>query len=275
MSQRGGPGGALRAEQTTPSNLPAFLGALSRQVPQVSAVLSAIVPSPNHYQRQSLVRLVRGLLADGETDGMIAGRLRQRLQRLATGDPDRPYAFRRDALSWALSIGLPYTPGGMTLVPCARRGCSNLARGKPADRVHCDECELEVWQTKQARRALESALAAPLPPPADQLATTAEVPLASAMPCARVEAADVSADTEGDGILPRPVREQLLALADIAPQVVPAARAAVHAAYRPAQETESARQHRRRVSAATATWCSITSRYADELASAHHAGSAA
>ncbi|MFI1124624.1 hypothetical protein ACH4VS_26165 [Streptomyces hygroscopicus] len=54
-------------------------------------------------------------------------------QRLATGDPDRPYAFRRDALSWALSIGLPCTPGGMTLVPCARRGCSNLARGQPAD----------------------------------------------------------------------------------------------------------------------------------------------
>ncbi|MFE9007441.1 hypothetical protein ACFYOY_35880 [Streptomyces sp. NPDC007875] len=83
------------------------------------------------------------------------------------------------------------------------------------------------------------------------------------------------AEAEGDAVLPCPVREQLLALADIAPQAVPAARAAAHAAYRPAQETESAQAHRRRVSAATATWCSITNRYADELASAHHAGSAA
>ncbi|WP_445520979.1 hypothetical protein [Streptomyces sp. NEAU-174] len=274
---RGGPGGALRAEQTTPSNLSALscLGALSRQVPQLTAVLSAIVPSPNPYQRRSLAGLVRGLLADGETDAMIAGRLRERLQRLATGDPDRPYAFRRDALSWVLSKGLPYTPGGMTLVPCARRGCSNLARGKPTDRVRCDECELEVWQTRQARRALESALAAPLPLPAGPPVAAAEAPLPSAVPHPRAEAADAAADTEGNVVLPRPVHEQLLALAGIAPQVVPAARAAAHAAYRPAQETESVQAHRRRVSAATATWCSITNRYADELASAHHAGSAA
>ncbi|WP_236669674.1 hypothetical protein [Streptomyces antimycoticus] len=76
-------------------------------------------------------------------------------------------------------------------------------------------------------------------------------------------------------MLPRLVREQLLALADIAPRAVPAARAAAHAAYRPARESESVQQYRRRVSAATAAWCSITTRYADELASAHHAGSAA
>nr|WTB12101.1 hypothetical protein OG546_49970 [Streptomyces antimycoticus] len=276
VPRRGGPGGALRAEQTTPSDLPALfcLGVLSRQVPQVTVVLSAIVPSPNHFQRQSLVRLVHGLLADGETDAMIAGRLRERLQRLATGDPDRPYAFRRDALSWALSIGLPYTPGGMTMIPCARRGCSNLARGKPTDRVRCDECEFAVWQTRQARRALESALAAPLPPPADPPPAAAPVPDPPTAPLAGAESADVRAEAEGDVVLPSPVREQLLALADIAPQAVPAARAAAHAAYRPARESESVQQCRRRVSAATATWCSITTRYADELASAHHAGSA-
>ncbi|WP_346161698.1 hypothetical protein [Streptomyces mordarskii] len=83
------------------------------------------------------------------------------------------------------------------------------------------------------------------------------------------------ADPDGNVVLPGPVREQLLALAAIAPHDLPAARAAAHAAYQPAREAESAQQHARRVSAATATWCAITTRYADQLASAHDAGSAA
>ncbi|MGW2331675.1 hypothetical protein ACWC5C_38825 [Streptomyces sp. NPDC001700] len=273
-----GPGSALRAEQTNPPHSPAFscLGALSRRVPQVAAGLSAIIPSPNSYQQQVLARLVRGLLAEGSTDALIAERLWERLRPLATGDPDRPYAFRRDALSWALSVGLPRARGGMTLVPCAQRGCSNLTRGRATDRVRCDECELAVWQTRKARQALEGALVAPLPQPA---APSAPVPPVSspAASSSSVKAEDVPVDgrVDQDAVLPGPVREQLLALADIAPDAVPAARTAAHAAYQPAQESESAQAHARRVSAATATWCSITTRFADQLASAHHAGSAA
>ncbi|MEV8057159.1 hypothetical protein AB0P37_11670 [Streptomyces antimycoticus] len=267
--RRGG-GSALRAEQTNPMYLPSFaaLGVLSRQVPQVAGILSAVIPSLSGYQRDALIRLVRGLLAEGETDAMIATRLAKRLQPLATGNPDRPYAFRRDALAWALSVGLPYTPGGMTLMPCARRGCSNLTRGRATDRVRCDACELEALQTEQARRALEAALEAPLPPPA---APAPHDNAPTAVPPAQPD--DVPA--KEDLVLPGPVREQLLALAAIAPHDLPAARAAAHAAYQPAQETQPAQQHARRVSAATATWCAITTRYADQLASAHDAGSAA
>lgn len=61
----------------------------------------------------------------------------------------------------------------------------------------------------------------------------------------------------------------------IAPDAAPAARTVARAAYRPAQESESAQQYARRVSAATATWCSITPATLNQLASAHHAGSAA
>ncbi|WP_208949311.1 hypothetical protein [Streptomyces violaceusniger] len=271
----GGGQSALRAEQPNRPLLSSFtsLGALSGQVPQVAGILSAVIPSPSGFQREALTRLVRGLLADGETDAIIATRLEQRLRPLATGDPNRPYAFRRDALSWALSVGLPYTPGGMTLVPCAHRGCANLTRGRATDRVRCDACELDAMQTEQARRALEAVLAAPLPQPADP-PPNAPAPDGDAPAAGRpTHADDLSAGEDPE--LPGPVREQLLALAAIAPQDLPAARAAAHAAYRPAQEAESAQQHARRVSAATATWCAITTRYADRLASAHDAGSAA
>ncbi|GAA0574408.1 hypothetical protein GCM10010390_91740 [Streptomyces mordarskii] len=270
----------------------------ARQVAQDIGIARQVRPLVAWTQRESLRRLAYTLrpLIDGGLDSMqIAAELhgmcmgwrpakpaayiRAALARdaqhdadLAAGDPDQPYAFRRDA---QLSRGLPSTPGAMTLVPCARRGCANLARGKPMDRVRCDECELEVWQTRQARRALESALAAPLPPPAEPPIATAEAPLPSAVPHAQAEAADAVADPDGNVVLPGPVREQLLALAAIAPHDLPAARAAAHAAYQPAREAESAQQHARRVSAATATWCAITTRYADQLASAHDAGSAA
>ncbi|MFH9425451.1 hypothetical protein [Streptomyces sp. NPDC017529] len=159
-------GSALRAEQPTPSH-PALLTclgpALSRRVPQVAELLASIIPSSNSYQRERLDRVVRGLLAGGEDDAMIVFRLRERLKPLATGDEDRPYAFRRDGLSWALTVGLPYTPGGLTTLPCSRRGCQGTVRARPADTVRCDDCELAVVERERAVRARREAAAARRP----------------------------------------------------------------------------------------------------------------
>ncbi|MGP3992115.1 hypothetical protein [Streptomyces sp. 3N207] len=92
---------------------------------------------------------------------MIAARLRRRLTPLTTGDPERPYRFRRDAPSWALSIGLPASPGGRTLVPCAVGGCSGRTFGKVTDlSIRCDQCELAALahlEADKASRALEAA----------------------------------------------------------------------------------------------------------------------
>ncbi|MFI2241179.1 hypothetical protein [Streptomyces chrestomyceticus] len=159
-------GSALRAEQPTPSSRPARLSCLgpvlSRRVPQVAGLLDSIVPSPNGYQCERLARVVRGLLAGGEDDAMIAFRLRERLEPLATGDADRPYAFRRDGLSWALTVGLPYTPGGLTTLSCSRRGCPGTVRARATDTVRCDDCELAVVERKHAAAARQAA-AAPRP----------------------------------------------------------------------------------------------------------------
>ncbi|MEU7261668.1 hypothetical protein AB0B21_38605 [Streptomyces rimosus] len=158
---------AHRAEQPTPSSRPALFSCLgpvlSRRVPQVAGLLTGIVPSPNGYQRERLARVVRGLLASGEDDAMIAARLRERLKPLVTGDADRPYAFRRDGLSWALTVGLPYTPGGLTMLPCSRRGCRGTVRARPTDTVRCDDCELAVRERKHAAAARQAAAAPPRP----------------------------------------------------------------------------------------------------------------
>ncbi|MFJ6792030.1 hypothetical protein [Streptomyces angustmyceticus] len=275
-------GRALRAEGQHPSPQPEIspLGwALGRRVPQVAGILARIVPSVSDYQRDRLERLVRGLLVDGEDDAMIAARLRERLEPLATGTVERPYVFRRDGLSWVLSIGLPYARGGMTTLPCARRGCRGLVRAKVTDTVRCDECELEALQRHeevQARRALEAALSAALPPPVEPRQGPARqnpplCPQASAVRSVRHSA-------ESAPQLPAAVRDQLDVLAEVAPEAVRVAEKAARAAYTPAAEAETTAQHARRVSAATATWCAVLSRYADQLA-AHaaedHAGSAA
>ncbi|GGN44924.1 hypothetical protein GCM10012285_28070 [Streptomyces kronopolitis] len=100
---------------------------------------------------------------------MIAGRVRDRLKPLASGFGKQPYAFRRDGLSWALTIGLPYTPGGKTTLPCARHGCPGTMRAKATDTVRCDDCELAAqdWQQAiRARKELEAYLRTPLPPSA-------------------------------------------------------------------------------------------------------------
>ncbi|MGW2393949.1 hypothetical protein ACWCYK_31325 [Streptomyces lydicamycinicus] len=279
---------ALRAEGQHPSPQPdtSPLGwALARQVPQVAGILARIVPSVSGYQRDRLERLVRGLLADGQDDAMIASRLRERLQPLATGAVERPYAFRRDGLSWALSIGLPYTRGGMTTLPCARRGCRGLVRAKVTDTVRCDACELEALQRQeevQARRALEAALSAALPPPVEARkgGPLAVDPARQDPPlCPQASAVrSVRQSVESAPQLPASVRDQLDVLAEVAPEAVCVAEKAARAAYTPATEAETAAQHARRVSAATATWCAVLSRYADQLA-AHaaedYAGSAA
>ncbi|WP_328743593.1 hypothetical protein OG436_39365 (plasmid) [Streptomyces caniferus] len=280
-------GFALRAEgRRHPSPQPdtSPLGwALGYQVPQVADILARIVPSASGYQRDRLERLVGGLLVDGEDDAMIAARLRERLKPLATGDPERPYAFRRDGLSWVLRIGLPYTPGGMTSLPCARRGCRGLVRAKATDRVRCDACELAVlqWQEAvQARRALEAALAARPPQvEAEHAPLAADAPTPKPPLCPQASAVRSARQSAKTALqLPASVREQLGVLAVVAPEAVRVAEKAACAAYTPATEAETDAQHARRVSAATATWCAVLSRYADQLA-AHvakdHAGSAA
>ncbi|MFJ9855268.1 hypothetical protein [Streptomyces sp. NPDC101150] len=263
---------ALRAERQTtspPANSPLHR-ALSHQAPQVAEVLTRIIPSPTGHQRDRLSQLVRGLLIEGEDDVMIAARLRDRLKPLATGVEERPYAFRRDGLSWALTIGLPYTPGGKTTLPCARRGCRGTVRAKATDTVRCDDCELEVMDQQRAiraRKALQARLSSRMPLPAvEQPAAAALVPAPRPQPAVK------------EPLLPGSVREQLGVLAAFAPRAARAAETAARAAYAPAAESEDPAKHQRRVSAATATWCAITSHYADQLAAAHraenHAGSA-
>ena len=262
---------ALRAERQTPSppaNSPLHR-ALGHQVPRVSEILTRIIQSPNSHQRDRLSLLVRGLLVDGEDDAMIAGRLRDRLQPLATGSEERPYTFRRDGLSWALTIGLPYTPGGKTTLPCARRGCRGTVRAKATDTVRCDDCELEVMDRQRAIRAckdLQADLSVRKPPPVIEQPAAVEPVAAprSDAPAPQLQPA------VGESLLPESVRDQLRVLATFAPKAARAAETAARAAYAPAAESEAPAEHQRRVSAATATWCTITSHYADELAAAHH-----
>ncbi|MFE1775521.1 hypothetical protein [Streptomyces sp. NPDC059008] len=264
---------ALRAERQTPAPPPhsPLHRALGHQTPQVAEILARIVPSPSSYQRERLSQLVRGLMVDGDDDAMIAARLRERLQPLATGAEDRPYAFRRDGLSWALTIGLPYAPGGKTTLLCARQGCRGTVRAKATDTVRCDACEFEVMDQQRAiraRKALQAELSTRVPWPAvEQPAMAAQVPPPHSPPDST---APQMQPAVAEPLLPVSVREQLQVLATFAPKAARAAETAAHAAYTPAAEAEAPAEYQRRVSAATATWCAITSHYAEQLAAAHH-----
>ena len=268
--------GSLRGEQHTPSPSSSPSSCLDRQlqsvVPRVSALLTSVVPVPSAFQQRRLSALVRGLLAEGERDAEVAARLRKRLAPLATGNPQQPFAFRRDGFSWAVSIGLPYTHSGLTLVRCARSGCGNLVRGKVTDRVRCDSCEVEAtdWERAvAARRAWEKANTHPAGhggcPPSREPAARAELPrqvpaAASTVPSPAVR-------------LPGPVQDLLDGLAVCAPHRVAVAKAAADVLFTPADTAPGHDQSVRRARA-TAAWHAITSRYADELA-AHHAREAA
>ncbi|MFF0628622.1 hypothetical protein [Streptomyces sp. NPDC004296] len=241
----------------------------------MARILAQIAPSPTAYQQDRLERLVRGPLVEGEDDAMIAARLRERLRPLATGTAERPFVFRRDGVSWALSIGLPYTRGGMTMVPCARRRCRNLVRGRATDNVRCDLCELAVYEQRQAARALQAALAAPLPPrftpePAAQARPEPGPPPApSCSPATELATARAVGSPAGEERwLPQPVREQVQALEKIAPRAAEAARRAARTVYAPDDDCLPEAEQARRRSAATAAWCAITTHYADQLAAA-------
>lgn len=283
--------GALRAEPPTHSPLSR---SMARQAPRVAGLLTEIVPEVNGWQRSRLDKLVAGLLADGEDDAMIAARLRARLAPLATGDPARPYRFRRDGLSWALTIGLPYTPGGMTPMPCCVRGCRNLVLARPTDQVRCDRCELTALQTSAGDTAAPPAALwgdpeeVPPPPPLEVLLAQL-APLGSdiedqeqAEPAGAVKTTGpvVSAEAfTGTGAeaevpveLPAVVREQIAVIAAVDPAAARRAGTAARALYRPTDDGSPDR-HRDRVSAASAVFSAILDRHTDLLA-AHYAGSA-
>ncbi|MGK5497289.1 hypothetical protein [Streptomyces sp. URMC 125] len=288
--------GALRAEPPTHSPLSR---SITRQVPQVARLLAAIVSKVNGWQRSRLDKLVGGLLADGEDDAMIATRLRSRLAPLATGNPAQPHRFRRDGLSWALTIGLPYTPGGMTPMPCRVRGCRNLVLARPTDRVRCDGCEIAALQTAAGDTA--APLGAPWkdpeevsPPPPLEVLLAQLAPLGSDIEdqeqtepreqeqvvlhsSGESQAGPAEASTRTDAEvsveLPAVVREQLAVIAAADPTAAQRAETAAQALYRPVGD-ESPSRYRDRVSAASAVFSTILERHADLLA-AHYAGNAA
>ncbi|MEU5902288.1 hypothetical protein [Streptomyces venezuelae] len=254
---------------------------LARQVPQVSTLLGEIVPVASAFQRHRLGRLVQGLLLEGESDAEIAARLRARLAPLATGDPKRPYAFRRDGLSWALSVGLPYVRGGLTLVPCARGGCRQFVRGRATDRVRCDACEMaarDETQATAARRAWELANAVTSRPdtPSQQAPSPCQdlpdVSLLRTVPAARqLGPASAPEPRKAAPHLPGPVRDILEGLAAIAPQDVLTAERAAHVLYIDDAALPGAKDTagQRRKAAATAAWQAVVTRYADQLAARH------
>ncbi|MGI5353529.1 hypothetical protein ACQEU8_35930 [Streptomyces sp. CA-250714] len=281
LPHRGGGGSALRAEKhnpPAPSTDPVacpFLGRVARNLPRTSEVLQRLLPEPTAYQRRLLDRMLGGLIAEGDDDAMIASRLRQRLAKLVTGDPERPYRFRRDALSWALSIGLPLSPGGRTLVPCAVGGCEGRIYGRVADlRIRCDDCELEALsrlEAVQARRAIEAALEAPLPPPAPEV--TRPEPTSGDSPAGPAGSPGLSHCPQpgGEAMLhiPLVVREQIDLLERIDPAAARTARRAAAIMYRPDPHGEGGDRARERAWAASA-WTAVFDRYTDQL-TAHYA----
>lgn len=271
-----------KANNLASSSVDACLSAvLARRVPQVSTLLGKIVPAASAFQRHQLGRLVQGLLLEGETDAEIAARLRARLAPLATGDPKRPYAFRRDGLSWALSVGLPYVRGGLTLVPCARGGCGQFVRGRATDRVRCDACEVaarDEAQATAARRAWELANAVTsrtgtpsrqAPSPREDLTDVSSL---GTVPAPRQPEPLSAPEPETPAPrLPGPVCDILEALAVIAPQAVRTAERAAQVLYTddaaaPGGQDAARQRHR---AAATAAWQAVVTRYADQLAARH------
>ncbi|MDI6413149.1 hypothetical protein QLX52_30545 [Streptomyces albus] len=283
----GEPGSALRAEKPTAapshSTSPAALGVwgrVARRLPLTCEVLQPLLPQPSRHQRRLLDRMLDGLLAEGDDDAMIAARLRQRLAPLATGDSQRPYRFRRDALAWALSIGLPLSPGGRTLVPCAVSGCPGRTWGRVTDlRIRCDECELAALaraEAAQARIALEAALQTPLPAPAP-------APVAAGQPApgetpvpntprgpGRVPAACTGAPRDAaTGTVPPTVHEQIALLEQLDPAAGRTARRAAAIMYASESETEPGPARDQQRAWAASAWATLTDRYTAQL-TAHY-----
>lgn len=259
-----------------------FGGGLRAPVPQTSAVLAQVVPEPSGWQRERLRRLVDGLLADGDDDAVIASRLWQRLQPLATGNRPGQRRFRRDGFSWAVSIGLPYTPGGMVSMPCRIAGCRDLVRTHAWRQVRCDACELHATETVRARRALTSVITAPArsaaPAAEPQCAPVADGPLANA-PSDATSCSPGSAGGEGlvahvpagagaamGGGLPPTVREQLAVIRAADPSAARAAEQAAAVLYRAPDGAPAGGQPvRDRVTAASSSYFRIVNRYAEVL----------
>lgn len=288
----GGPGSALRAEKPTAapshSTSPAALGVwgrVARRLPLTCEVLQPLLPQPSSHQRRLLDRMLGGLLAEGDDDAMIAARLRQRLAPLATGDSQRPYRFRRDALAWALSIGLPLSPGGRTLVPCAVSGCPGRTWGRVTDlRIRCDECELAALaraEAAQARTALEAALQTPLPAPAPApLAAGQPAPGETPVPNTPRGPGQVPAACTGTpppspsrdaatGTVPPTVREQIALLEQLDPAAGRTARRAAAIMYASESETEPGAARDQQRAWAASAWAALTDRYAAQL-TAHY-----
>ncbi|WP_372412001.1 hypothetical protein [Streptomyces luteireticuli] len=269
--------GPLRGEHPEEPKFPSVpLGrVLARRAPRTARLLAKVVGGVTGYQQGRLERLVNGLLIDGETDSMIVMRLRDRLAKITTGDPGRPYAFRRNGLSWALSIGLPYRPGGMTQVPCRNRWCRNLVLGKATDDVRCDACEIAAQDAVHRRPAV--AEAAP-PPPLEVLRARFAAPAAADAedlpPSSGEEVTPAPVDRVDDErpVVPAVVREQIDVIASVDARAGRLAAEAAAALYGPAPDDQP--EEYERVPAAMAVLSAITERYADVLA-AHYSGTAA
>ncbi|UNZ21368.1 protein-L-isoaspartate(D-aspartate) O-methyltransferase [Streptomyces sp. 891-h] len=135
---------------------------------------------------------------------------------------------------------------------------------------------------RRARRALEAALAAPLP--------SAEVPNPapdSGLHCpkgapstaqrtgrAGLRPGPQPDDRAGGVAVPAAVQEQIDLLAAVDPEAGRLAQEAASRMYAPADEAESDADRQRRITTASATWCRLTTHYADLLA-AQTQGSAA
>ncbi|WP_459250091.1 hypothetical protein [Streptomyces youssoufiensis] len=264
----GGDRSALRAERTPPAPLSPNI---ARRVPQTVLLLTELAGKVTRYQRDRLDRLVNGLLLDGEDDAMISARLRQRLAPLATGDASAPYRFRRDGLSWALSVGLPYRPGGMTQVPCRMRRCANLVLGRATDNVRCDECELAALEAVSHTAAQDVAP----PPPLEVLAARIN---AAPPPHGSTTAADVPASLacpQAPAVVPSAVQEQIDVITSIDPRAGRLANEAARKLYALVpHDEETATEYRDQAPAAMATLTAVADRYADVLA-AHYARRAA
>lgn len=255
---------ALRAEEHNPLVLSR---STCQRVPLVADLLSQVVGEVNGFERHMMDRLVRGLLLEGETDEMIAARLRKRLAPLATGG-SRPWAFRTSGVRWALRIGLPYVPGGLTLVPCSSRGCSQLVQARVPDRVRCEDCEIAAMDAALADRQGVPSLA--------ELERMISRPAAPAPrageadgPCVAELVAQPAAAGPEKTVLPSVVREQLDIIAGVDPAAARAAERAAAAMYGPVDEDETDDAHRYRTSKATADFHAITGRFADVL-TAHY-----
>ncbi|MEU8550481.1 hypothetical protein AB0C81_26460 [Streptomyces roseoverticillatus] len=260
--------GALRAEGLSPLPLSSQIAAL---VPGTARLLAEVVGPVTGFQRGRLDRLVKALVADGETDPMIVARLRQRLAPLATGDSARPYAFRRDGLSWALSIGLPYRPGGLLMLPCRNQWCCNAVLGRATDSVRCDDCEVAAWEAAQRP---DPADVAP-PPPLEVLRAQIAAPRRSASPAAgRAQMPAGESPRQTAPTIPASVREQIGVIAGLDARAGRRAEEAALSLYGGEAGDESSEGYRDRVSAAMAVFTAITSRYADAIA-AYYAGRAA